>query len=105
MSQKGRPGRPFRNDKDKTEMNSVHLKLTSAIAIGGNIFKPGTIVEVSDSDARDLLNRGKAEVATADDVAQEADTADTADAADAADAAAQPAAEAQPAAPKASRKK
>jgi hypothetical protein len=48
-------------------MNSVHLKLTSAVALGGQIFKAGSIVEVGEDIARDILNRGKAEVATVAD--------------------------------------
>lgn len=44
--------------------NAVFLKITSAVALSGEIHKAGSIVEVSEDLARDLLHRGKAEVAT-----------------------------------------
>lgn len=43
------------------------LKLTHCLGIAGEICKPGTIVELLEHEAKDLLNRGKAELATADD--------------------------------------
>lgn len=58
-------------------MKTAHLKLTSAIAFGGTIQRAGTIVEVSESEARNLLDRGKAVLATADDRPQD-DPADEA---------------------------
>jgi hypothetical protein len=49
-------------------MKSVTLKLTSAIAMDGEIYRAGSLVEVTDADARNLLHRGKAVLATADDI-------------------------------------
>lgn len=46
------------------------LKLTSCIAVGGDIVRAGELVEVTDSEARDLLSRGKAVLATAADDAK-----------------------------------
>ncbi len=43
---------------------SVFLVVTSAFVLAGDIAKPGEIVEVSDSEARDFLRRGMARVAT-----------------------------------------
>ena len=88
---------------------SVFLKVSSAFMVGGHIAKAGEIVEVSEGEAKDLLQRGKATLATAadapeqqpaeveqtgQDAEQEADTAgqNTAEAE-------QPAAEEQPAKP------
>lgn len=56
-------------------METVLLKVTSAFFIGGRMARPGDVVEVPTSDARDLLNRGKArlaEVAAAEPQADEA---------------------------------
>lgn len=36
------------------------LKLTSAIAISGEVMKAGSLVEVSEHEAKNLLSRGKA---------------------------------------------
>lgn len=46
------------------------LKLTSCIAVGGELVRAGELVEVTDAEARDLLSRGKAVLATADDNAK-----------------------------------
>lgn len=46
---------------------NITLKLTAAIIIGGVLCRPGALVEVTESEAKDLLRRGKAEVATAAD--------------------------------------
>lgn len=46
------------------EKEPVTLKLTSAVALGGSIRKAGALVEVSEPDARNLLDRGKAVLAT-----------------------------------------
>lgn len=43
----------------------VKLKITSAIAIGGEIKRPGTVVSVAEDVAKNLLHRGRAELATA----------------------------------------
>jgi len=48
-------------------MKTVHLKLTSAIAVGGHVIKPPSIVEVTEGEAKDLLHRGKAVLATEED--------------------------------------
>lgn len=45
-------------------MNSVFLKVSSAFLINGHIAKNGEVVEVSETEAKDLLHRGKAELAT-----------------------------------------
>lgn len=46
---------------------SIFLKITSAVWIGGEIAKPGNIVEVSDLEAKDLLGREVAVLANAED--------------------------------------
>jgi hypothetical protein len=48
-------------------MKSYVLKLTSAIAIDGQIHKAGALVEVSEAEAKNFLHRGKAVLATAED--------------------------------------
>lgn len=48
-------------------MNTVTLKLTAAIVVAGQVLRPGSLVEVTESEAKDLLRRGKAVVATAAD--------------------------------------
>ena len=50
---------------------SVFLKVSSAFLVGGTIAKTGEIVEVSEGEAKDLLQRGKATLATADDAQQQ----------------------------------
>lgn len=40
------------------------LKLTAAIVIDGTIVRAGTLVEMAEGEAKDLLRRGKAELAT-----------------------------------------
>ncbi|QPB08619.1 hypothetical protein KB681_gp06 [Burkholderia phage Mica] len=40
----------------------VQLKLTGAIVIDGVIARAGTLVEMVESEAKDLLRRGKAEL-------------------------------------------
>ena len=53
----------------------VKIKITSAVAIGGEIKRPGTVVTVAEELAKNLLHRGRAEVATsdADDASVEVD--------------------------------
>ena len=53
----------------------VKIKITSAVAIGGEIKRPGAVVTVAEELAKNLLHRGRAEVATgdADDASVEAD--------------------------------
>lgn len=48
-------------------MNTVFMKLTSAIVVGGEVVKPPAIVEVSAAEAADLARRGKAVAATEHD--------------------------------------
>lgn len=48
-------------------MKSYVLKLTSAIVVDGGIVKAGQLVELSGPEAKNLLSRGKAVLATADD--------------------------------------
>lgn len=45
---------------------SVFLKVTSAFMVGGAMAKAGEIVEVTNAEAKDLLNRGKAVLAVLD---------------------------------------
>jgi hypothetical protein len=45
---------------------SVFLLVTSAFMVDGQIAKAGEVVEVSNTEAKDLLNRGKAKLATID---------------------------------------
>lgn len=54
-------------------MKTVTLKLASAIAIDGDVVKRGSLVEVDEALAINLLNRGKAELATAEDGADDDD--------------------------------
>jgi hypothetical protein len=44
--------------------DGIFLKLTGAIAVDGVICKAGSIVEVSEAEAKNLLHRGKAVLAT-----------------------------------------
>ena len=46
---------------------TVFLKVTSAFLANGLIAKPGEVVEVAIAEAKDLLHRGKAEVANESD--------------------------------------
>lgn len=48
-------------------MKSYVLFLTSAIVVDGGIVKAGQMVELSEPEAKNLLSRGKARLATADD--------------------------------------
>lgn len=48
-------------------MKTYVLKLTSALAIGGAICRAGSLVEVSELEAKNFLHRGKAVLATAAD--------------------------------------
>jgi hypothetical protein len=54
----------------------VQLRLTGAIVFEGAIARAGTIVEMVESEAKDLLRRGKAELHSVlgDDDADDADT-------------------------------
>lgn len=44
--------------------DSVFLKVSSAFLVGGSLAKKGEVVEVTNAEAKDLLARGKAVVAT-----------------------------------------
>jgi len=48
-------------------MTTATIKLTAAITLGGGIAKAGEIIEVSEENAKALILRGKAELATAAD--------------------------------------
>lgn len=48
-------------------MKSYVLKLTSAVAIDGQISRAGSLIEVSEAEAKNLLHRGKAVLATIED--------------------------------------
>lgn len=50
---------------------SYVLKLTSAIAVDGAICKAGSLVELSELEAKNLLARGKGVLATIEDGAEE----------------------------------
>lgn len=47
--------------------NTIFLVLTSALVIDGGICRAGSLVEVSEQEAKNFLSRGKARLATADD--------------------------------------
>lgn len=42
-------------------MSNRTIKLTACVVIGGQLIPPGSLVEVTKGEARDLLRRGKAE--------------------------------------------
>lgn len=48
-------------------MAKIYLVLTSAVAINGAIHNAGSVIEVSEAEAKNILARGKARLATADD--------------------------------------
>ncbi|WP_441253611.1 hypothetical protein [Bradyrhizobium sp. 613_E4_N2_2] len=45
-------------------VEKVFLKLTSAIAVEGTILRAGHVIEMLEHEAKDLLRRGKAILAT-----------------------------------------
>lgn len=47
----------------KTQI-TIALILTTAVAIGGEVLRAGTLIEVSEDEAKDLLGRGRAELYT-----------------------------------------
>lgn len=53
--------------------NSVFIKVTSAFMLGGHIARAGEVVEVDTAEAKSLLARGKAVVATKADAPSQAD--------------------------------
>ena len=46
-----------------TKKKSVFIELTSAVVFGGVIKRAGTVVECSDAQAKDLLHRGRGQLA------------------------------------------
>jgi hypothetical protein len=58
---------------------NVHLVVTSAFMLAGDMAVEGDIVEVTNAEARDLLERGKARVATAEDGVQDEPEAEAED--------------------------
>lgn len=50
-----------------SEIETVFLKVSSAFLVGGQLAKAGEVVEVTSTEAKDLLARGKAVVATGAD--------------------------------------
>lgn len=52
---------------------SVFLVLTSALVIDGEVIRAGTLVEVSEREAKNFLHRGKARLATEADGAPKSD--------------------------------
>ncbi len=50
---------------------TVMLKVTSAFLVGGELARSGEVVEVTTAEAKDLLHRGKAVLATAADEPKE----------------------------------
>lgn len=55
---------------------SFVLKLTSAIAVDGEVVAAGGLVEVDEPTAKNLLHRGKAVLATAEDGVDDDDDTD-----------------------------
>lgn len=53
--------------------NSIVLKLTSAIVVDGEVMKKGSLIEVSEAEAKNLLHRGKAELHDVQPVGEEID--------------------------------
>lgn len=62
---------------------NVLLILTTALLVGGEALKAGTLVEVSDAEAKEFLRRGKARFPEDGEVAEDATVVCSADAADA----------------------
>lgn len=58
------------------ESKSFVLKLSSAIALDGDVVRAGSLVEVDEPTAKNLLHRGKATLATAEDGADDEDGVD-----------------------------
>jgi hypothetical protein len=56
-------------------MKTVVLKVVSAIAVAGQVVTPGELIEVTQSEAKNLLHRGKCVVATEADGAPAASSA------------------------------
>lgn len=54
-----------------SEIETVFLKVSSAFLVGGQLAKAGEVVEVTKAEAKDLLARGKAVVATGADAPEQ----------------------------------
>lgn len=50
------------------KQKTIFLVLTACIVIGGDICRPKSVVEVTEGEARDLLHRRKARLATEKDL-------------------------------------
>lgn len=55
------------------------LKLTHAIVVAGEVITPGNLIDVVESEAKDLLRRGKAVLADENDAPRAASTEEAAD--------------------------
>lgn len=55
------------------------LKLTHAIVVDGEILRPGSLVDLAERDAKELLRRGKAVIAEEGDAPRNAVRQDSAD--------------------------
>lgn len=53
-----------------SKAEGVWLVLTSAIVIDGDVCRPDTLVEVTEPEAKNLLTRGRARLATEGDKAK-----------------------------------
>lgn len=52
---------------DMSKKSTVDLKATAAFVLAGEIVRPGAVISVADALAKNLLHRGRAVLATADD--------------------------------------
>jgi hypothetical protein len=59
----------FQKGSKMTKRKAVDLKATAAFVLDGEIVRPGAVISVADALARNLLHRGRAVLATADDEA------------------------------------
>lgn len=55
------------------QKQSVFLVALASVMVGGEMATSGTLMEVTDAEARNLLHRGKARLATDDDHAEQPD--------------------------------
>lgn len=54
-----------------SKKKTVELQATAAFVMGGEIVRPGAVITVADALARNLLHRGRAVLATADEAPAE----------------------------------
>lgn len=52
-----------------TKAKEIAIKITSAIVLGGEVVRPDTVITVTEREAKNLLQRGKAELAVSQDKA------------------------------------